>query len=158
MHGASVAVIVSARKVLTNVRARWILGGLLALVVGAVCLLYRHERSIEFGSQRLSIEYASTEAARQRGLSGRADLARDHAMLFVFDRADEYCFWMKDMRFSLDIIWLDDNKRVVSIRDTVRPETYPQNFCPDKPARYVVEVNAGVARAARLHEGDTVKF
>lgn len=104
----------------------------------------------------VALERADTSAARERGLGGRSGMSRDRGMLFVFERADTYCFWMKDMHFAIDIIWLDDGRHVVYMKQNVAPATYPESFCPDRPARFVVELNAGMVRAADLHVGQHV--
>lgn len=136
------------------------MGTLLIWVIigGVVWLLYKPVKMVELGSKHLYAEYAITELAREQGLSGRANLPRDHAMVFVFGHPDSYCFWMKDMRFGLDMLWLDERKRVIMVQHNVQPDTYPQTFCPRKPAYYVLEVGAGIARESGVVEGDTVKF
>lgn len=103
-------------------------------------------------------EVARTPDALHQGLSGRSSLDDDRGMLFVFERPDTYCFWMKDMKFNLDIVWLDDTKRVVFIERDIAPDTYPNTLCPDRPARYVLEVNAGLSRRAGVQVGDQVSF
>lgn len=85
-------------------------------------------------------------------------MAQDQGMLFVFNAPDTVCFWMKDMRFSLDIIWLDAQKEVVHIEKNVSPETFPKTYCPDKPAQYVIELNAGEAARNHLVAGHRLSF
>jgi uncharacterized protein len=84
---------------------------------------------------RVSVEVARTPAARARGLSGHAPLGEDEGMLFLFDEADRYGFWMKDMLFPIDIIW---------IRDGVVDGALP-SYAPREPADTVLEVRAGFA-------------
>lgn len=96
------------------------------------------------GGHRLNLEVVDTERERTRGLSGRESLGKNAGMLFVFPVSNTYGFWMKDMNFSIDIVWLDENFEIVYIKEEVSPETYPESFRPDTPARYVLEVNAGV--------------
>ena len=91
------------------------------------------------------LEYAKTPAELSTGLSNRNVMARDMGMLFVFDKSATHCFWMKDMYFDIDIVWLDADKRIVAKELRVSPDTYPRNYCPDVKAQYVVEVNAGFA-------------
>jgi uncharacterized membrane protein (UPF0127 family) len=95
------------------------------------------------GTTTIAIGYAITPEAHERGLSGRASLAEGSGLLFVFDRADTYQFWMPDMHFAIDIIWIGEDKRIVDISEGVTPESYPTLFRPRLPARYVLEVNAG---------------
>lgn len=104
------------------------------------------------------LEVVDDPSERQQGLSGRERLVEGTGMLFVFEETGEHCFWMKDMRFSIDMIWLDGNKKVVDIREAVTPESYPESFCPDEPARYVIELNAGAARQAGIAVGSELKF
>ncbi|HEY4476736.1 MAG TPA: DUF192 domain-containing protein [Candidatus Paceibacterota bacterium] len=89
------------------------------------------------------VEIAATPAARERGLADRPSLEAGRGMLFVFDRADYYSFWMKNMRFPIDIIWFHNDWRVVDITPDVSPGSFPNTYQPKSPARYVLEVNAG---------------
>jgi uncharacterized membrane protein (UPF0127 family) len=105
-----------------------------------------------------TVEYADSPDEQVKGLSGRASLAPDHGMLFRFNAADTHCFWMKDMRFALDIIWINSDKKVVHLESNVSPQTYPKSYCPAEPARYVLEVNAGTTKALNLRTGDSLDF
>jgi uncharacterized membrane protein (UPF0127 family) len=106
----------------------------------------------------VQLERVSSNSERLLGLSGRQSLPRDRGMLFDFGTADEYCMWMKDMRFSLDIIWLDDQNKIVYMAEDVTPETYPKAFCGPKDAQYVVEVNSGVVKAGDLRVGQRLRY
>ncbi len=110
------------------------------------------------GKRGYHLAVASTQEARQKGLGGRADMKENEGMLFVFDAPDAACFWMKNMHFSLDMIWLDADKRVVHIEQNVSPETFPKSFCPGKPAKYVVELKAGEARRSHVVLGQKLAF
>lgn len=101
-------------------------------------------------------ERATTPVAQERGLSGRRSLAPDQGMLFAFDAPAERCIWMKDMRFAIDVVWLDAGKRVVMIREGLDPTTYPESFCSNQPAQYVLELAPGVVKAAGIHDGMTI--
>jgi len=98
---------------------------------------------ITVGGIPFSIEVVDTETTRMRGLSGREWLAENEGMLFVFQEPDFYGFWMKDMRFPIDIIWLDEDFGVIDIIESVSPETFPTIFYPPKPVRFVLEISAG---------------
>lgn len=104
----------------------------------------------------MKLERAAMPEARQHGLSNREYLPRHEGMLFIFNEPGEHCFWMKDMKFSIDIIWLDQDKKVVDIKENVAPDTYPNSFCPTSLSKYVVEVNAGVTRQAGLGVGSAI--
>lgn len=77
-------------------------------------------------------------------------------MLFVFDEPGHYAFWMKDMRFPIDIIWAGPDGRVVHIEENLSPETYPNSFSSALPAQYVLEVPAGFAQAHAVQLGSTL--
>ena len=74
-------------------------------------------------------------------------------MLFSFPKDGRYGFWMKDTLVPLDIFWLDEQGRVVSIAEQVAPATYPDVFYPSAPARYVLETAAGFAQAHAIKTG-----
>lgn len=102
-------------------------------------------QKISINGVSVLVEMATTPASRQQGLSGRSGLAKGEGMLFVFDRPGEHGFWMKDMHFSLDIIFAAADGSVVSVFSNVSPESYPKSFRPALPALYVLEVPAGFA-------------
>ncbi len=104
----------------------------------------------------LEVKVVSTNEERRRGLSGVVGLEPDEGMFFVFDSDGYYGIWMKDMLFSIDILWLNSNKEIVHIESFVDPDTYPTVFKPDKPARYVLEVNAGFVVKHKINVGDTI--
>lgn len=106
-----------------------------------------------FGGVSLSIEYATTTAAREKGLGSRTSIPSNYGMLFVFPKDDTYGFWMKDTLIPLDMFWLDAQGHVVSIAMNVATSSYPDVFYPSAPARYVLETNAGFATAHGIATG-----
>jgi len=123
----------------------------LFVLVAAVFYIYKTalppqpSKTAEFGGVSLRVEYATTEAARERGLGWRENIAPDYGMLFVFSKDERYGFWMKDMLVPIDIFWLDSQGHVVSIAQDVATSSYPNVFYPSTPARYVLETLAGFA-------------
>lgn len=107
--------------------------------------------------QCFKVDTADTEVQRQKGLSLRDSLPQDLAMLFTFEMPSRQCMWMRDMKFPIDIIWLNDQKKVVKIETNVDPATYPATFCADD-TKYVVEINAGLARSIGLSVGDVAQL
>src|SRR3989344_4240867 len=95
--------------------------------------------TLAIGGINVVVEIANTDISRAHGLSDRATLDENRGMLFVFGRADYHSFWMKDMRFPLDIIWLDDNWRVIDVTENISPESFPATYQPRAPTRYVLE-------------------
>ncbi|QQS20093.1 DUF192 domain-containing protein [Candidatus Saccharibacteria bacterium] len=114
--------------------------------------------TLNHGNYSYNLEKAVSPALREKGLGDRKNLAKGKGMLFVFETPEKVCFWMKDMKFSIDIIWLDAQKRVTHIEQAVSPSTYPQSYCPDQPAKYVIELNTGEAARSGIHTGQTLSF
>lgn len=80
-----------------------------------------------------------------KGLSGKKSLEENQGMLFVFEKPDRYGFWMKEMNFPIDIIWIDKNYKIIEITKNIKPDSYPKIFRPKKPAKFVLETNIGLA-------------
>ncbi|MEJ0053480.1 MAG: DUF192 domain-containing protein [bacterium] len=96
-----------------------------------------------FGGVPLRIEVAESVASQEKGLGGRTDIPDGYGMLFPFALAGNYGFWMKDMEVPIDIFWLDAQGQVVTMKESVSPETYPTVFYPTAPSSYVLETRAG---------------
>ena len=101
---------------------------------------------------------ADTPALRERGLSGMASLNRDQAMVFIFERPEIVGFWMKDVLFSIDMLFVDENMRVISSARDVSPDTYPEVFYPKAPVKYVVEFLAGTLDRLGVEDGDIAEI
>ncbi len=110
---------------------------------------------VELGGKTYRLDIADTPQKQTLGLGKRVDLPPDQGMVFVYKTAGQRCFWMKDMGFPIDIIWLDNQQRVVTIESELSPDTYPKTFCPASDARYVVELYPGTAAKTGLKVGDT---
>lgn len=104
------------------------------------------------------VDLALTPAERTQGLSGRASLKKDTGLFFVFESSDKYGFWMKDMNFSIDILWIDESMKIVHIEPSVSPSTYPKSFVSPVPARFVLELPAGTAKTHKIQMGDSINF
>ena len=118
------------------------------------------ENSLEWSvpGYTITLLIATTPAEHELGLGGISSLASTSGMFFVFDKPDDYGFWMKDMEFSLDIIWLDQSFKIIHIEHDLSPSTYPKVFLPGSPAKYVIEVNAGMAKKFSLAIGQTMQI
>lgn len=103
-----------------------------------------------------TLAVAGTPAAQEKGLGGRAWMPQHEGMIFVFDTPDTVCFWMKDMHFAIDMIWLNEAKKVVHLQSDVAPGSYPKRYCPPMPAKYVVELRAGEAARQSIRTGTTL--
>ena len=115
-------------------------------------------RTIQLKGESIRVSVADTGQSREQGLSGRQSLAPDEGMLFVFPEDGIYAFWMKDMRFSIDIVWLAADGRLVYMAQNVSPDTYPRTFGPNTAARYVLELPAGYLRGHAVSIGDIVRL
>ncbi|MEK7082252.1 MAG: DUF192 domain-containing protein [Patescibacteria group bacterium] len=116
--------------------------------------------SVAIGGVSVMVEIATTTSALEKGLSGRKSLGEDQGMLFIFPRADRWRFWMPDMRFPIDIIWIADDK-VIDIDENVSNRFDPANplfFTPSVPVRRVLEMNAGFAKKHGIGVGGEVVF
>ncbi|MEK9174698.1 MAG: DUF192 domain-containing protein [Patescibacteria group bacterium] len=114
---------------------------------------------VRLENTELKVELAESQGARGQGLGGRKNLPSDQGMLFIFEKPDKYSFWMRDMEFPLDIIWLDENKTVVDMVKDAKPESYPSTyFTPNKTALYVLEVNTGWAEKNNVKTGSKAFF
>ena len=91
-------------------------------------------------------------------MSGRISLGKNDSMLFVFDSDSRPGFWMKDMKFPIDIVWLDASKKVVTIKRNATPESYLEAYYPSAPARYVIELVSGRASELGIDVGTTLKW
>lgn len=106
---------------------------------------------------------ASTSNERKAGLSKFDSLPLDQGMLFVFDHSDKYSIWMKNMKFAIDIIWLDEQKRVVDIVSNAPPQPGKKDsqltvYRPRGEAMYILEVNAGLSSLNNVNVGDIANF
>jgi uncharacterized membrane protein (UPF0127 family) len=131
---------------------------ILAIGAGIFGLLFLHHTgpahtAILHGSIDIPVSIADTEQSRDQGLSDTASLPVDAGMLFVFESTGKPGFWMKDMQYPLDFVWLNDNLEIVDITPTVAVDTFPSVFYPSQPIRCVLEVNAGFSTAHSLKIG-----
>ena len=104
------------------------------------------------------VEVAEKSADRKRGLSGRKDLGGVDGLLFIFPATGEHGIWMKEMHFSIDVIWLDEQGRVINVTEELTPESFPKIFYPEAPARYAIETNPGFAAGAGMTPGTQVEL
>lgn len=120
---------------------------------------------VKIGSTAVQVEVADTDAAREQGLSGHPPLPEGSGMLFVFPYDGDWGFWMKDMTFPLDIIFIGATQTpgegsVVSIAVNASPAGYqqdpPEVFYPPTAVRYVLEVPAGFAAAHNIGQDTKV--
>lgn len=150
----------------------WILLALVALLMAAAAAFIDSDAYWRMQGYRLSgahnaVHLASTtiyaisvetEADRQKGLGGSDGLAPDEGMLFVYETEGRYAFWMKDMRYTIDIIWITASGTVAGLWENAATSSYPRAYAPRTPAQYVLEVPAGFVETHGIKIGDTVGF
>ena len=104
------------------------------------------------------VETAITPDERKMGLMFREKLESKTGMLFVFETAKPYPIWMKNMKIPLDIVWLDQGRRIVAVRENVPPCEKPPCpiYEPETSAGYVLEINAGEIQRSGLKPGDVM--
>lgn len=117
--------------------------------------IYNMEPRLILGEHVIPLIISDTKEARDRGLSGLKSLDSTKGMLFVFDKPDFYSFWMKDMNFPIDIVWMDHEFTILEIQKNISPNTYPKVFRSPQKALYVLEVNAGFADKLKMKVGDS---
>lgn len=113
---------------------------------------------VQIGENKIFLEFASTENERELGLSERNSLKSDSGLFFVFDYPDFYGIWMRNMKFPIDILWIDEKFCIVSISENIFPETFPKIFYPTKKSLYILETNANFVKKSGIKVGDVLSF
>lgn len=117
----------------------------------------RKEAVITFPQGIVHAEVVDTKESRERGLSGRKGLEEHEGMLFDFGQPGRFGFWMKDMLFPIDMIWINSDGIVVHIERNISPDTYQQNppktFVNVPPASYVLEIGANESEKYGIYLG-----
>ena len=114
--------------------------------------------TVTINSHTYTIEIADTSESQQQGLSDRTSLPQEHGMLFIFPEKQVRSFWMKDMHFPLDMIWIDGDT-IVDITENVPPPTpgeSPAIVYPKAPVDKVLELNAGEVKRIGVSAGQKV--
>lgn len=118
-------------------------------------------KDIKIGSTVIKVEVADDSSKRKIGLGGRDSLATDTGMLFVFDSPVKPQFWMKNVKFPLDIIWIKNMTVVDIIKNAAVPppdvadDALPR-YVPNQEVDMVLEVNAGFVDSKGIQNGDTI--
>jgi uncharacterized membrane protein (UPF0127 family) len=144
------------------------IGGLFVIIILAFALYYydsgdsepiRNDGTVFFGNYSVSVEIADNPEDRSQGLMFRESMPRNTGMLFVFEDEGIYSFWMKNVEFNLDMIWIDSSGEVVHIEENVPTCS---EICPSytslRRARFVLEVNAGYVNEINLVKGSIAEI
>jgi uncharacterized membrane protein (UPF0127 family) len=124
-------------------------------------------RQVKINDKSLGVTVAATPAELEKGLMDVKTLPQNEGMLFVFASPDYYGFWMRNTLIPLDIIWLDENKKIVYIKENAQPcvadpknelQAQCETFMPKSKAMYVIEVNSGWVEKNGVKIGNKVIF
>lgn len=120
------------------------------------------QKLIYVKNQPIYLEIASTDDQKSRGLSGRYEIPLNTGMLFTFDKPGFYYFWMKDMQFPLDFVWIR-GKEVVEITENVsfiKPSNVSKipSFTAKQPFDKVIELNAGMIKKLNINKDDYISI
>ncbi|MGB9608762.1 MAG: DUF192 domain-containing protein [Minisyncoccia bacterium] len=124
-------------------------------------LVYK-KATVLINNQEFKVDLSDDSIKRTKGLSGRESLKENEGMLFLFDSAGNYGFWMKDMKFPIDIIWIN-NDEIVDLSPNLNPEPDKSIFnlkvyYPQKPVDKVLEINSGLIEKYNIKIGDKIKI
>ena len=123
-----------------------------------VCGTYRHDATVKVSGQTFDVELPKNPDAFAKGLGGRPCITASQGMLFRFTKPGQYPFWMKGMKFPIDIIWIGADHKVAAEEVNESPSTYPDKFVNQKPAQYVLEVKANTTKRLNIDIGTPVTF
>ncbi len=132
---------------------------ILILILAVFYLRENKSGEICFENDCYFVEIVESAGEREKGLMYRDNLEADKGMFFIFEEEGIYPFWMKNMKFPIDIIWLNKDYRIIFIAKSALPCVEKcDNIVPDKPAKYVLEINAGEASKNEFKVGDILTF
>lgn len=141
--------------------------GVLFLVIGGIKTDFLSSKikkndislfSLKINNASLNVELADTPEKRLLGLGGRKKLGKNNGMIFLYSAFGFYPFWMKDMNFALDIVWIDENYKIIDITKGIQPDTFPKTFVSQMPSQYILEVNDGWINKNNVNIGDSILF
>ncbi len=114
-------------------------------------------REGQIGEKTFILERSFTDEARQKGLSGKLSLVPYGGMIFEFENKAIYGFWMKDMYFPIDIIFVDD-EFVTDIHKSADPKDFPKTYENTMPANFVIELASGESEKTKIQVGEKIKI
>lgn len=113
-------------------------------------------KTVQIGGVAIRAELATTPAEQTQGLSGRTSLTSGTGMLFVFGHPSNWGIWMKDMNFPIDVLWITDDFKISDIVENMSPASYPTDYMPHMPVRYVLEIPAGTVKKYGIVVGQSI--
>lgn len=142
---------------------RLLIGGFVFLFIALLIITFvmsKQTTKIIVNDKTLNVKIAKSEKDKQIGLSKTNKIAENQGMLFIFDDSDFHSFWMKNMKFPIDIIYIKGDK-VTTVIENAKPSTSSDEnleiFQPDEASDKVLEVNAGIAKKYNIKKGTIIK-
>lgn len=114
---------------------------------------------VKIKSLVIHVDLAITPDQQAKGLSIKNSLNDSEGMLFPFDKPGDYSFWMKDMKFPIDILWIDTSNKIVHIEKNLQPCIFfllCPSYSPHSNSKYVLEINADLTTRNNITVGDSV--
>lgn len=147
----------------TSIHQKLGIGLIFAAIATALTLfaiLNRNIKVVKIGNTEIQAEVADTKESRELGLGEHDKLIDNQGMLFIFDKSDTHGIWMKNVEFPIDVIWLNQDKKIVYIEESMQPvsDRRPPTFHPDDPALYVIEVPNGFVERYNISDGDQANW
>ncbi|MBI2621925.1 MAG: DUF192 domain-containing protein [Candidatus Levybacteria bacterium] len=143
---------------------RLLVGGIVVGFLGILLVLFilsKQTTKVLVNDQSFSVSVAKTEKEKQIGLSKTTEINENQGMLFIFDEPDYYSFWMKDMKFPIDIIYINGDK-IVTVIDNAKPPVNGDGvlevYQPEDQSDKVLEISAGLAKKYNIKKGTTIKI
>lgn len=111
------------------------------LVILVIFLFFTIDRDSKIDLKDFKLDVVTTDLDRQKGLGGRDLINQNEGMLFDFsDNSDGRCIWMKDMRFAIDVVWLNKELNIIKLAKNISPASFPASYCSDQKPYYVLEL------------------
>lgn len=149
-----------------------LLFALLLIIIGGVVLaqnylkegkmsIFKKTPNITIGSHNFKVAVAASQQELEVGLSETKSLSQNQGMIFLFEKPDYYSFWMKNMKFPIDIIYINQDT-IVTIKNNVAPpknnNEIPIIYTPTEPSDKVLEIQANLSKKYNFKKGDKVKY
>ena len=147
--------------------------GFLLIIIGGIVLTQNYLKEggtlsffkktpiVTINNHSFKVIVAASEQERETGLSKTKSLSQDQGMIFLFPKPDYYSFWMKNMKFPIDIIYIKSDT-IVTIKDNVQPpkndKESPAIYTPTGPSNKVLEIQAGFSKKYNFKNGDKVQY
>ncbi|MCL5423823.1 MAG: DUF192 domain-containing protein [Candidatus Marsarchaeota archaeon] len=123
--------------------------------------MHYNKTKIYIEEKEITVLIADNFIKRMIGLMYKKSLNSDSGMLFIFNKPDYHSIWMLNMHFNIDILWIDNNFKIVDVCENAAPCTSMFNcktYIPKSPDRYIIELNAGFIKNNRIKKGAKIKI